>query len=47
MILPYRHVADYTELTPEEVLDVAALTQQAMQVIRTVSAAHGFNIGMN
>jgi len=47
MVVPYRHVADYTDLTPEEVLDLAALTQQAMQVIRTVSAAHGFNIGMN
>ncbi|WBQ01864.1 HIT family protein [Kribbella sp. CA-293567] len=47
MVVPYRHVADYTELTPAEVSDVAALTQQAMRVIRIVSDAHGFNIGMN
>jgi ATP adenylyltransferase len=47
MVVPYRHVADYTELTPEEVSDVATLTQQAMQAVRIVSAAHGFNIGMN
>jgi ATP adenylyltransferase len=47
MVVPYRHVADYTELTPDEVLDVATLTQQAMQAVRIVSAAHGFNIGMN
>jgi ATP adenylyltransferase len=47
MVVPFRHVADYTELTAEEVADVAALTQQAMQAVRTVSAAHGFNIGMN
>jgi len=47
MVVPYRHVADYTELTPEEVADVATLTQQAMQAVRIVSAAHGFNIGMN
>ncbi|MFF0268347.1 HIT family protein [Kribbella sp. NPDC004536] len=47
MIVPYRHVADYTELTDAEVRDVADLTRQAMQAIRTVSAAHGFNIGMN
>lgn len=47
MIVPYRHVADYTELTPDEVTEVATLTQQAMQTVRTVSGAHGFNIGMN
>jgi ATP adenylyltransferase len=47
MVVPFRHVADYTELTAEEVADVAALTQQAMQAVRTASAAHGFNIGMN
>lgn len=47
MVCPYRHVADYTELTEDEVADVAALTRQAMQAIRTVSGAHGFNIGMN
>lgn len=47
MVVPFRHVADYTELTPDEVVEVAALTQQAMQAVRTASAAHGFNIGMN
>ncbi|MEV6413691.1 HIT domain-containing protein [Kribbella sp. NPDC051718] len=47
MVVPYRHVADYTELTPDEVSDVATLTQQAMQAVRIVSAARGFNIGMN
>jgi ATP adenylyltransferase len=47
MVCPYRHVADYTELTPEETEEVATLTQTAMRVIRAVSAAHGFNIGLN
>jgi ATP adenylyltransferase len=47
MVVPYRHVADYTDLTVEEVRDVARLTQQAMQAVRIVSGAHGFNIGMN
>jgi len=47
MVVPYRHVADYTELTSAEVIDVSELTRQAMQAVRTVSAAHGFNIGMN
>ena len=47
MICPYRHVADYTELTPAETAEVATFTQRAMTVIRSVSAPHGFNIGMN
>jgi ATP adenylyltransferase len=47
MVCPYRHVADYTELTDEETREVAQLTQAAMRVIREVSGAHGFNIGMN
>lgn len=47
MVVPYRHVADYTELTADETLELAEFTQRAMTVIRTVSGAHGFNIGMN
>jgi len=47
LICPYRHVADYTELTPAETAEVATFTQRAMTVIRSVSAPHGFNIGMN
>lgn len=47
MVCPYRHVADYTELSHEETGEVASLTQTAMRVIRSVSGAHGFNLGMN
>jgi ATP adenylyltransferase len=47
MVCPYRHVADYPDLTEAETHEVAALTQQAMRVVRSVSGAHGFNIGMN
>lgn len=47
MVCPDRHVADYTELTPAEVSEIAALTQQAMHAVRAASGAHGFNIGMN
>ncbi len=47
MVCPYRHVADYTELDRAETAEIADLTQTAMRVIRTVSGAHGFNIGMN
>ncbi|MEU6642876.1 HIT domain-containing protein [Saccharomonospora sp. NPDC046836] len=47
MVVPYRHVADYPDLTGEETAEVAEFTQHAMTVVRTVSGAHGFNIGMN
>jgi ATP adenylyltransferase len=47
MLVPYRHVADYTELTESETAEVAVLTSQAMTAVRTVSGAHGFNIGIN
>ena len=47
MVVPYRHVPDYTDLTGEEVTELGALTQTAMRVVREVSGAHGFNIGMN
>ncbi len=47
MVCPYRHVADYTELTDEETDELAQATKQAMRVVRAVSGAHGFNLGMN
>ncbi|WHP17734.1 HIT domain-containing protein [Cellulomonas sp. ES6] len=47
LVAPYRHVADYTDLTGDEVAEVAELTRTAMQVLRAVSAPHGFNLGMN
>ena len=47
LVCPYRHVADYTELTEQETVEVAAFTRRAMRVIRLTSSPHGFNLGMN
>lgn len=47
LVCPYRHVADYPDLTADETREVAELTQRAMRVIRRVSGAGGFNLGMN
>ncbi len=47
MVVPYRHVADYADLTAAETDELARFTQQAMRVVRQVSGPHGFNIGMN
>ena len=47
MVCPYRHIADYTETTDDEAAEMADLTRQVMRVVRSVSGADGFNIGMN
>jgi ATP adenylyltransferase len=47
LICPYRHVADYTDLTEAETVELAAFTRAAMRVVRSTSSPHGFNIGMN
>lgn len=47
LVCPYRHIADYTELTEPELLEFGEFTKTAMQVLREVSGAHGFNVGMN
>jgi len=47
MVCPYRHLADYTQLDAAEVAELGAFTQCAMTVLRSVSGAQGFNVGMN
>jgi ATP adenylyltransferase len=47
MVCPYRHVGLYDEISESESLEMAKLTQQAMKVLRAVTGAHGFNIGIN
>jgi len=47
MVVPYRHVADYTEITPDETAELSDFTKRAMTALRDASQAQGFNIGMN
>ncbi|MGZ5398481.1 MAG: HIT family protein [Nocardioides sp.] len=47
MVCPYRHIPDYTDTTDEEVMEIGALTKRAMEVLRSVSRAEGYNLGMN
>ena len=47
MVCPYRHIADYTETSDEEAAEIADLTRDAMRLVRAVSGAQGFNVGMN
>ena len=47
LVCPYRHVADYRDLTGDETDEVARMSQAAMRVLSDVSAPHGFNLGLN
>jgi ATP adenylyltransferase len=47
MLVPYRHISGYEELTVEEANEIASLTQHAIRAVRHASGAHGFNVGMN
>lgn len=47
LICTYRHVADLTELSDSESSEMSTLAATAMRVLRKVSNAAGFNLGMN
>jgi ATP adenylyltransferase len=47
MVCPYRHIADFTDTTAEEAAEMNVMTKTAMRVLRSVSNAEGFNVGMN
>jgi ATP adenylyltransferase len=47
LVCPYRHVAGYVDLTPEETAEVATLTQGAIRALTAAAEPHGFNVGMN
>jgi ATP adenylyltransferase len=47
LVVPYRHVADYTDLTAAETAEFGEFTKRAVTALRRASGAQGFNIGMN
>jgi ATP adenylyltransferase len=47
MAAPYRHVGDYSELTPEELAELTALAGTGIAALKAESEPHGFNLGMN
>jgi ATP adenylyltransferase len=47
MVVPFRHVAAYDELSAPEAAEVGALTQHALRALRSATGAQGFNVGMN
>jgi ATP adenylyltransferase len=47
LIVPYRHISDYTELSADETAEFSGFTKQAIGALRAASSPHGFNVGMN
>jgi ATP adenylyltransferase len=47
LVVPYRHVADYTDLDPAETAELAAMTKATLLAVRGTSAPQGFNVGLN
>lgn len=47
LICTFRHVADYSDLTEAELVEIGSLTQRTIRAIKDASGAQGFNIGIN
>ncbi|MCU1677244.1 MAG: hypothetical protein JWM93_2002 [Frankiales bacterium] len=47
LVVPYRHVASYIDLSPEELTEFGEFTQHVVRAITQASGPGGFNIGMN
>ncbi|MBW9206079.1 HIT domain-containing protein [Mumia sp. zg.B53] len=47
MVVPNRHVGELEELTDDEAWELTATTQQALRVLKHVSAPAAFNVGLN
>ena len=47
MVVPFRHTADYADLSPDETHEFSVFTQHAIRALRVASGAQGFNVGIN
>lgn len=47
MVIPYRHVSELEDLTPEESGELMSMTQSAVRALKTVSQPKALNIGLN
>lgn len=47
MVLPYKQVADFAELTDDEMLDLMKLMRRCQAALTQVMKPDGFNIGVN
>ena len=47
LVIPYRQVADYTELSDAETAELAEFTKIALKTLRAVSKPDAVNVGLN
>lgn len=47
LVVPYRTVADYVDLTEEETAELAVFTKKAIKALRAVSQPEAINVGLN
>lgn len=47
MVIPYRHLQEFTELTADELKEISEFKQECLKVLKKVYNPQGFNIGMN
>lgn len=47
MIIPYRHISDFNELTNLELDEIMHLNKKAINALTLVMKPHGFNFGAN
>jgi ATP adenylyltransferase len=47
MVVPYRHISDYSILTKEELYEISDVTQMVIEVLKMTMHPQGFNVGFN
>ncbi len=47
MVCPYRHIAEFTDLTREERIEIMDLTERCIAILTRRMKPQGFNIGYN
>ncbi len=47
MVIPYRHISDFSKLTDEEKLEIMNLQDLSLKALNKVMEPQGFNIGAN
>lgn len=47
MVIPYRHISNFEELTDEELLEHSRITARGITILKSVFNPNGFNTGMN
>lgn len=47
MVIPHRHLSDFTKLSAEEHTEIGELIAKSISVLKKIYSPHGYNVGMN